>query len=90
MTYLKNFRPSKAFKNNNTLFNAQYKKNLNINYLQILKSTIYIFLHKEEQKLKSKKWKLQTLCRKLIGFDIHTIYRIYSEKLFKVIRIKDL
>ena len=52
MTYINNFQPTKAFKNNNILFNTQYYKHPNISHLQIFDSTVYDFLYKKEQKLK--------------------------------------
>lgn len=48
-----------------------------------------MFLHKEERKLKAKKWKLWALWKKLVCFDGHTIYKVYIKKQGKVIIIKD-
>lgn len=90
MTYIKNLRPTKALENNNTPYNAQYKEDPDISHLRILGSTVYVFLHKEERELKSEKWKPRALRGKLVGFDGHTIYRVYLEGQSKVIRIKDL
>lgn len=52
---VKNVRPTKALKSNNPL-KAHFKKSANINYLQVLGSTVYVFIHEEEQTLKSEKF----------------------------------
>lgn len=90
ITYIKNFCPIKALENNNTLFNSQHNKDPDITHLQILSFIVYVFLHKEQQALKSEKKKPRALCRKLMGFDRYIIYRVYIEKQSKVIRIKNI
>lgn len=55
MTYIKNFRPTKALGNNSTPYNAQYNENPDISHLRILGCTVYVLLHKEERELKSEK-----------------------------------
>lgn len=90
MTYIKNLRPTEALENNNTPFNAQHEEDPDLTHLRILGSTVYVFLHEEERALKSEKWKPRALRGKLVGFDGHTIYRVYIEEQSKVIRIKDL
>lgn len=40
--------------------------------------------------MKSVKWEARTLKKKLVGFDGHTIYRVYIEGQNKVIRVKNL
>lgn len=90
MTYIKNLRPTKALENNNTPYNAQYKKDPDISHLRILGSTVYVFLHEEDRELKLEKWKPRALRGKLVGFDGHTIYHVYLEEQLKVIRIKNL
>lgn len=67
----------------------EYQENFDINHLRILGLTVYVFLYKEEYELKTEKWKLWALQKKLVGFDKHIIYRIYIKKQEKVIRIKD-
>lgn len=49
-------------------------KLLNIFHLQILSSTVYVFLYQEEQMLKSEKWASRTLKKTLVGHNSHTIY----------------
>lgn len=61
-----------------------------LHHLCILGSNVYVFLHKEEQSLKSAKWDARALRRKLVGFDSHTIYRVHIKDQNKVIRVKDL
>lgn len=90
MTYVKNIRPTKALEGNNTPHYAQHQENLDISNLRVLGSTVYVFLHEEERELKAEKWKLRALQGKLVGFDGHTIYRVYIKEQGKVIRIKDL
>lgn len=36
------------------------------------------------------KWDAKALKKKLVGFDEHTIYRIYIENENKIIKVKDL
>lgn len=55
MTYMKNNSLTKAFKNNYRSYKAYTHKLLNLSYLQILGSTVYVFLYKEEQTLKHQK-----------------------------------
>lgn len=45
---MKNVKSTKVLKNNN-LYKTHFKKLLNINYLQVLGSTIYIFIHKKSK-----------------------------------------
>ena len=59
-------------------------------HLRILGSNVYVFLHKEEQSLKSAKWEARALKGKLVGFNGHTIYRVHIENQNKVIRVKHL
>lgn len=59
-------------------------------HLHILKSTVYVFFYKEEYTLKLTKWEVETLKRKLIGFDKYIIYRVHIKEQNKVIRVKDL
>lgn len=89
MTYVKNVRPTKALEGK-TPHLAQNDNNPNIQHLQILGSTVYVFLHEEERTLKSEKWKPRALRGTLVGYDGHTIYRVYIKEQNKVIRIKDL
>lgn len=55
MTYVKNNQLTRAIQNL-SLYKAYSHKLLNISYLQIRDSTVYIFLHKEKQRLKLEKW----------------------------------
>ena len=89
MTSIKNVRPTKALDEKNPYY-VQYDNNPSIQHLRILGSTVYVFLHKKERALKSEKWKLRALRGILVGYDGHTIYRVYTREQNKVIRIKDL
>lgn len=56
-----------------------------LQHLWILGFNIYIFPHKEKQSLKSAKWKVKVVKSKLVGFDNHTIYKVYIKDKNKVI-----
>lgn len=90
MTYIKKIWRTKALEGNSSPYYAQHQEDPDINHLRILGSTVYVFLHEEERDLKWEKWKARALRGKLVGFDGHTIYRVYIEQQAKVIRIKDL
>lgn len=66
------------FKSNN-LYKTHFKKSLEINYLQVLESIVYIFIHKKEQIPKSEKFEAQTLKNILVGYNKHTIYRVFIQ-----------
>ncbi len=89
MTYLKNNRPTKALQDLSP-YESYTHKPPDLAHLRILGSTVYVFLHEEEQTLKSEKWAPRVLKGTLIGYDDHTIYRIYLKDQKKVIRVKDL
>lgn len=46
MTQMKNIRPIKALKGNSP-YKLHFKKLPDINYLQVLRSTIYVFIYKK-------------------------------------------
>ena len=62
----------------------------NLSHLRILGSTVYVLLHEEERLMKSEKWAPRALKGVLVGYDGHTIYRVYIKDQKKVIRVKDL
>ena len=89
ITHIKNLRstsmlqglsPYKSFHNNP----------LKLTNLRVLEFTVYVFIHEEEQKLKSQKFVPRTLKSNLGGFDGHTIYHVYIKEQKRVIRVKDL
>ena len=84
MTYIKNSCPIRALKNL-----IPYKGHLhkwpNMKHLQILGSIIYILLHKKKRLMKSENWTSQVLKRPLIGYDGHTISKVYIKEQKKVI-----
>ena len=90
MTYIKNNRPKRALAFNISPYKAQFYEQLDLSYLQILGSIVYVLLHEEERLMKSEKWAPQALKRTLVGFDGCTIYRVYIKNQNKVIRVKDL
>ncbi len=89
MTYVKNCRPTKALQNLSP-YEALTRDHPDISHLEILSSTVYVFLHEEEQSLKSEMWAPKALKGTLVGYDGHTIYRVYLKEQNKVIRVKDL
>lgn len=89
MTQMKNVKLTKTFEGK-TPSKAHFKKLPNINYLQVLKSTVYIFIHKEKQILKSEKFETQALNGLLIRYNRHTIYEIFIQSQNNVIQVKDL
>lgn len=72
------------FKKNNSYI-IYFKKLLEITYLQVLESIVYIFIYKKEQTVKSEKFKAQTLKNILVGYNKHTIYIVFIQSLDKVI-----
>lgn len=91
MTYVKNSRPTtRALPQNLSPYKALTQDHPDIFHLRILGSTVYVFLHKEEQSLKSEKWAPRALKGTLVGYDGHTIYRVHIKEQNKVIRVKDL
>lgn len=89
MTYIKNNRPTRALQNLSPR-KVHSQEPSNLTHLQILGSTIYMLLHKEEQSMKSEKWAPKTLKGVLVGYDDHTIYWVYIKNQKKVIKVKDL
>lgn len=61
-----------------------------LSHLKILGSTVYVFIYEKERKAKSAKWEPRAKQGLLVGYDGHSIYRVYLEKDVKVIQIKDL
>lgn len=90
MTYIKNLWPTWELKGNISPIEIQNKVLPDFQQLCILGSNIYVFLHEEEKSLKLAKWKARALKWKLVGFDCHTIYRVYIKDQNKVILVKDL
>lgn len=87
MTHIKNLRPTQALKrsistaemqNNSKVFSKLY-------HLYIFGSTVYIFFYKEKYTLKSAKWDTRAFKRKLVGYNGHTIYKIYIKEQNKLL-----
>ncbi len=89
MTYVKNNWPMKALQDLSP-YELYIHKSPDLAHLQILGSTVYVFLYEEEQTLKSEKWALRALKGTLVGYNGHIIYRVYLKDQKKVIRVKDL
>ena len=45
-----------------------------LNHLRALGSTVYVFIYKEEWKVKSAKWEIRAKRGGLVGYDGHSIY----------------
>ncbi len=90
MNYVKNSQLTKALPQNLSLYEAFTRDHPDISHLYILGSTVYVFLHAEERTLKLEKWAPRALKGTLVGYNDHTIYRVYIEEQNKVIRVKDL
>ncbi len=90
MTHIKNLRSTRALEGFISPIEMQNQAIPDLHHLRILGSNVYFFLHEEERSLKSAKWEARALRGKLVGFDGHTIYRVYIKDQNKVIRIKDL
>ena len=60
MTQIKYIRPKKVLQGKNP-HEAHFKRLPNISYLQILRSTIYVFINEEEQNLNSEKFEARAL-----------------------------
>ena len=76
MTYVKINQPTKALKNLSP-HKVLLQEPRNLSHLQILGSTVYVLLHKEERSMKSEKWAPRALKGVLVGYDGQTIYRVY-------------
>ena len=86
MMYIKNNQFTKALQNL-SLYKLYTHKLSDLSHLKILGFIVYMFLHKEEQMLKSGKWAPRALKKTLVGYDGHTIYRVYLKVLKKVIQM---
>lgn len=91
MTDIKNNRLTKALLSNATLYEAQSQENItDMSHLRVLGSIVYVFLHKEEQSQKSKKWAPKVLKGTFVGYDGHTIHKIHIKDQNKVMQVKEL
>ena len=73
MMYVKNNRPTRAVQNLSP--HEAYTHELpDLSHLRVLGSTVHVFLHEEEETLKSEKWAPKALKGILVGYDGHTIY----------------
>ena len=89
ITHVSNLLPTSSLKGQSP-FKASFKRLPNLEHLRILGSTVYVFIHEEEQKAKSTKWAPQGKHGVLVGYDGGTIYCVYLHDEGKVVRIKDL
>lgn len=76
--------------NSLSLFDTSIQILPNLQYLCILGSIVFVFIHEKERNIKSAKWVSRGKRRILIGYDGGTIYRIYLHDKAKTICIKDL
>ncbi len=84
ITHVSNLLPTSSLKGQSP-FEASFKRLPNLEHLHILGSTVYVFIHEEEQKAKSTKWAPRAKRRVLVGYDERTIYRVYLHDEGKVI-----
>lgn len=89
MTYVKNVRPTSSLEDKNP-HEVHFNKAPELSHLRVLGSTVYVFIHEEERNLKSEKFEARALKGTLVGYDGHTIYRVFIRLQDKVIRVKDL
>lgn len=66
------------------------KEQPGLGHLQIFGSSVYVLIHEEKRTRKLEKWAPWALLGQLVGYDGHTIYRVFIKEQNKVIRVKDL
>ena len=92
MVHVKNIRPTNALSGKSP-YEFYESKPPSLNHLRVLGSTVYILIHKEERKgINSKSAKFSPRAQRgiLRGYDGCTIYRVFLEKDYRVVRVKDL
>lgn len=92
MVEVKNLRPTNALEGKSP-YEALEDKQPRLDHLRVLGSTVYVLIHKEERqgdKSKSAKFTPRAQKGKLVGYDGHTIYRVFLEDSNKIVRVKDL
>ncbi len=89
MIKVQNVRPTYLLEDKNP-YEVHFNKAPEISHLQVLGSTVYVFIYEEEQNLKSEKFEARALKGTLVGYDGHTIYRVFIRSQDKVIRVKHL
>ena len=92
MTHIKNVRPTAALSGKSPHEIAEREKP-SIDHLRVLGSTVYVFIHEEERlgaQSKSAKFAPRAQKGMLVGYDGKTIYRVFIEEGYKVVRVKDL
>lgn len=62
----------------------------NLHHFHIFSFNMYVFLHEEEQSLKSIKWEACARKGKYVRFDNHIIYQVHIEDQNKIIWVKNL
>lgn len=85
ITYVKDNQPIKALQNNFCFYKVYTHKFPNLSHFQIFGPTVYVFLYKEKQTLKSKNCSPTALKDPLVGYDSHTIYCMYFKDQKKII-----
>ena len=89
MTYINN-NWSTIILQNLSPYKLYTHKLSNLSHLQLLGSTLYVFLYQEEQILKLQKWASRVLKGTIVNYNNYTIYRIYLKDQKKVIWVKNL
>lgn len=89
MTYIKNLRPSNTLKDLSSHESLQDKLP-ELSYFRVLESIVYVLIYEGKRERSSEKFVLRALRGKIVGFDGHTIYRVYVKEQKREIRVKDL
>lgn len=76
MTQVKNVKPTSALERGNP-HQTLHDSPPSVNHLRVLGSMVYVFIYKEEQNLKLEKFEAQALKGIFIGYNGHTIYRVF-------------
>lgn len=78
MTQVKNVRPTSSLEDKNP-YEVHFNRAPELSHLRVLGCTVYVFIHEEERNLKSEKFEARALKGTLVGYDGHTIYRVFIQ-----------
>lgn len=92
MVDVKNLRPIKHW-TGKALLKPQEKNPPILDHLMVIGPTVYVLIHKKERqddRIKSAKFAPRVQIGMMMGYDGHSIYRVFLEDDTKLIRVKDL